>query len=300
MDGVLNVCKPLGPTSHDVVNQVRRIFGQKRVGHAGTLDPMAEGVLVVCLGRATRIVQYLVGARKEYRASMTLGRSTDTQDSTGKVTAEADASGVTQEALYGATRSFVGDIEQIPPMVSAVKYQGRRLYELARRGEQVERQPRQVTIHELELLSFAPGGNAEARISVICSSGTYIRTLCADIGAKLGCGAHMSSLVRTRVGRFDIETSVSLDALAGASTDTLAGYLVDMKDALGDMPSITLDRDEANSAVHGMPVASRTCSKGEFIRLLGPDSALLAVGAVSELDDGLVVRPKTVLADPGS
>ena len=237
MDGVLNIRKPGGPTSHDVVDEVRRIFEQKKVGHAGTLDPMATGVLVVCLGRATRIVEYLMGAPKEYRARMALGISTDTQDATGAVTGERDASPVTREAFEEAAAAFVGEIEQVPPMISALKHGGRPLYKLARDGITVERAPRTVTIHSIEVIGFQPGVGGqepgaegaspslllEAEIRVRCSSGTYIRTLCADIGEKLGCGAHMTALERTSVGRFRIEDSVTLEELCRASSEGRMG-----------------------------------------------------------------------------
>lgn len=297
MDGVLNVRKPCGPTSHDVVNQVRRAYGQKRVGHAGTLDPMAEGVLVVCLGKATRLVRYLVDTRKEYRATMVLGVTTDTQDATGKVTAEHDASCVTLDALLAAAQSFAGEIEQIPPMVSAVKHQGRRLYELARRGAEVEREPRRVTIYWLELLDFRPGPRAQADIAVTCSSGTYIRTLCAEIGAGLGCGAHMKSLVRTRVGRFRIEDSVPLDVLAETPQEALGRFVLGMGDALEDMPLVTLSQADADAAAHGMPARVKTPGQvGDSVRMLGPGGELLAIGVVSEA--GGIVKPKVVLIDP--
>lgn len=299
MDGVLNVQKPSGPTSHDVVAEIRRVYGQKKVGHCGTLDPIAEGVLVLCLGRATRIVQYLMGSGKDYRARMVLGATTDTQDVTGQVMETRDASGVTLEQMMEAAQAFVGEIEQVPPMVSAIKHHGRRLYELARDGKSVERKPRPITVHSLDVLEFVTGSAAEAEIYVRCTSGTYIRTLCADIGERLGCGAYMKSLVRTRVGAFGIEESLQLSELAGASRDQLADYLTDMGEALSDMPSVALRDAEARAIVHGLAVSVEIpCAEGESVRLLAPDGSTVGVGLVSLTDSGKVVLPKTVLVDP--
>ena len=165
MDGVLNIRKHGGPTSHDIVNQVRRLFGQKKVGHAGTLDPMATGVLLVCLGKATRLVEYLMGTQKEYRARLVLGQSTDTQDSTVKETSEHNASTITREDLERAAAMFVGEIEQVPPMISALKHQGKPLYKHAREGVIIERAPRPVTIYSIEITDFTPGPRAQAELS---------------------------------------------------------------------------------------------------------------------------------------
>lgn len=299
MDGVLNLNKPIGPTSHDVVAIVRRVFGQKRVGHIGTLDPMAEGVLVVCLGRATRLVQYMVGCDKEYRAVMALGSTTETQDATGKVTGQKDASGVTRESLLEAMGAFVGEIDQVPPMVSAIKRQGTPLYKLARQGREVERQPRRVTIQSLHLIDFRPGPNAEAEIVVTCSSGTYIRTLCADIGDRLGCGGHMKSLIRTRVGRFSIEDSVPLDVLRETPHDRLVERVIPAGEALADMPGVLLSEAEAKAAINGLVVESDTLEPGAgLVRMLCPDGSLVGVGMVCGDGSTKIVRPKTVLVGP--
>lgn len=309
MDGTLNLNKASGPTSHDVIDQVRRIFGQKRVGHAGTLDPMATGVLVVCLGKATRIVEYLSGGEKEYRAALTLGATTDTQDSTGEIASESDASAVTLDALENAARSFVGQIQQVPPMVSAVKHQGQRLYKLAREGKTVERAARAVTVHSIDIADFRPGSRAEAEIVVRCSSGTYIRTLCADIGEALGCGGMMSGLVRTRVGRFALEQSVTVEQLGEAQSDgRLGDYVISMADALGDMPAVVLDAEGVDRAMHGLAVdvgrgqhvpaqhrhvPAQHGEPGAIVRMMSDDGELVAIGVVSEQG---IVRPRKVLA----
>ena len=299
MDGVLNVRKTAGPTSHDIVNEVRRIFGLKKVGHAGTLDPMATGVLVVCMGKATRIVEYLVGVPKEYRAKMILGASTDTQDSTGVIISESDASSVTRSMLEDAVKAFVGDIEQIPPMVSALKHQGKPLYKLARQGITIERSARKINIYSIEVLNFTPGQKAEAEILVNCSSGTYIRTLCADIGEKLGCDAHMSMLDRTRVGRFTIEESSSIEQLYQMKSEgRLNTALVSIGDALDDMPSITLSNEDIMNVLHGLPVKTTTLTEtDDTVRMLSPEGQLIALGTVAAKDCEIIIKPRKVLAE---
>lgn len=292
MDGVLSVYKPEGPTSHDVVYQIRRLFGQKRVGHAGTLDPMATGVLVICLGKATRIVEYLMGARKEYRARFVLGATTSTEDSTGEIETERDASGITRRMLEQAAARFVGRIEQVPPMVSAVKHQGKRLYKLAREGKTVERKARLVDVYSTQVLSFAPGPRAEGEMLVSCGSGTYIRTLCADIGAALGCGGHMSALERTAVGRFRVEECAKLEELEAARDNgRLDECLIGPADALSDMPAVIVDEDGANRLVHGLPVAADGAEPGQEARLLTSDGSLVAIGVAGVGE----IRPRKVL-----
>ncbi|MCS6862747.1 MAG: tRNA pseudouridine(55) synthase TruB, partial [Abditibacteriales bacterium] len=211
MTGVLNLLKPPGMTAHDVVDFVRGLLQTQRVGHAGTLDPGAAGVLLVCVGEATRIVEYLMEGTKGYRAEVTFGVTTTTEDAQGDVIAERSATTVTEEKLRATLERFVGDIEQVPPMVSAVQVGGKRLHALARRGETVERPKRRVRVDAIQLLKFTAGERAVALMDVTCSKGTYIRTLAADIGAALGCGAHLSFLVRTRVGQFRLEDSLTLE-----------------------------------------------------------------------------------------
>lgn len=302
MDGVVNVHKTAGPTSHDVVDQVRRIYGQRRVGHAGTLDPMATGVLVVCLGKATRIVEYLVGTEKEYRATITLGMTTDTQDSTGEVLTESHSSGITIEALRQAAQPFVGEIEQVPPMVSAIKHEGKPLYKLAREGKTVERSARRVTIYSIDVAPLTiPSGESrsEAEMVVRCSSGTYIRTLCADIGDALGCGAVMSKLERTRVGRFSIDRAVTIDELRKAqSEDSLANHVSSISDALQDMPSIALDESGMWRVAHGIAVPSlEDIDAGSVVRLMSPEGVAVAIGVVIDENNTRVARPRKVLMD---
>lgn len=226
LEGVLVVDKPAGMTSHDVVQVVRRAAGQHRVGHTGTLDPDATGVLVCCLGRATKLVPYLQAGRKTYAATMVLGRETTTQDAAGEVVREVDASGIDEHALCVALTRFQGPIEQIPPMVSAVRVGGERLHEKARRGETVEREPRSVVVHELVLEDFTPGERAEASFLVTCSAGTYVRTLAADVGAALGVGGSLTSLRRIANGSFTVDTAVPLDEVRAAGQDDRLGELL--------------------------------------------------------------------------
>jgi tRNA pseudouridine55 synthase len=206
MHGVIILNKPKGMTSFAVVNTIHKLTKAK-AGHAGTLDPMAEGVLIILLGKYTKRASEFVASIKEYEAEITFGIETHSLDSTGKVTSRKEVN-VTEDQLREVMREFVGEIEQIPPMVSAIHYKGKRLYELVNDGIEVEREPRKITIHKLELLSFE-GRTASFRVS--CSKGTYIRSLCADIGAKLGCGAIMSKLTRTRSGEYSISDSISLE-----------------------------------------------------------------------------------------
>ncbi len=210
MDGILNINKPKGMTSHDVVLRVRKVFRLKKVGHAGTLDPDATGVLVICLGKATKAVRFLVNDNKEYEAVMILGISTDSQDASGRVLKKVDELKVSELEVRKALEKLQGQTDQIPPMLSAIHYQGKRLYQLARQGKVVERAPRKIKIFSLEILEMEL---PRVKFHVVCSKGTYIRTLCADAGEILGCGAHQAELVRIRSGNFHIRDSLTLEEL---------------------------------------------------------------------------------------
>ena len=207
-DGILAVHKPSGPTSHDIVAKIRRHFRFRKVGHGGTLDPMATGLLVILIGRGTKLANQFIASDKTYEGAMRLGVETDSQDAQGKVTREADAAAVTREQLEAEMGKFRGDIFQIPPMVSAVKVDGVPLYKRARRGETIERKPRLIHIYEFSLVDFRPP-LADFRLQ--CTKGTYARTLCADVGTGLGCGAHLQQLVRTRCGDITLEQAVPMD-----------------------------------------------------------------------------------------
>jgi len=213
MDGILNINKPQGKTSFSIVAMVKRLSGERRVGHAGTLDPAATGVLPVCLGQGTRIIEFLVDTTKAYRAQIELGVTTDTYDASGNITHQEDPSGITRKQLESAFSSFRGLIQQTPPMYSAVKHQGKRLYELARAGIRVERRSRPTRIYHLELVDWQP---PIVTMEVVCSKGTYIRSLAHDLGQTLGCGASLRSLIRLRCGLFDIKDAISLPQLEDA------------------------------------------------------------------------------------
>ena len=242
MDGVLVIDKPAGITSHDVVDQVRRALKTKRVGHGGTLDPDATGVLVIGVGRATRLLSYAQAGAKRYRAGARFGITTSTQDASGDVVATSDGR-VTEDQVRAALDGFVGAIEQIPPMVSAVKIGGERLYAKARRGEEVEREPRKVFVHKLELVSF-DALEQRAELDVTCSGGTYVRTLVHDLGARLGVGAHLTALRRVAVGGFAVADAIDIDEV---SPETLRPLV----DAVGEMPRVDLDAAQADDVAHG-------------------------------------------------
>jgi tRNA pseudouridine55 synthase len=216
-DGVVVVDKPAGMTSHDVVDEMRKLFGTRRVGHAGTLDPDATGVLVIALGKATKLLPYAADSDKSYTATARFGTTTSTQDASGQELSRADASSLTEEDVARTLARFRGDIEQIPPMVSAVKVGGERLYKKARRGEEVERQPRKVHVAGFDLTAFTAGTQPEATLEITCSAGTYVRTLVHDLGHAVGTGAHMTGLRRTRVGGFSEADAIPLQQVTAAN-----------------------------------------------------------------------------------
>ncbi len=284
MNGILNIDKPAGMTSHDVVGRVRRIAHLKRVGHAGTLDPDATGVLLVCLGQATRLSDYLVDEGKAYRAVLALGQTTTTEDASGDVLTEGDASYLTEDNLAALLPRFTGDIQQIPPMVSAVHHEGKRLHELARAGVTVERAARTIRVDAIELLDFTPGALAQATLDIVCGKGTYIRTLCADLGAALGVGGHMASLRRTRVGAFTADSATPLDAL---TEENLPGLLVSSAAALKDWPAHSAVTDAAWNDVKSGRALLSVLPPGTVARILGSRGELIALGRA----DGEHLRP---------
>lgn len=270
-DGLVVVDKPAGWTSHDVVGKLRRVYGTRRVGHAGTLDPMATGVLLVGIGRATRLLRFLQTEGKAYRAEITFGVATDTLDAEGEVTETHDVA-LTAGALRGALAGFVGEIDQVPPMVSAIKVGGRKLYELARQGQEVERAPRRVTIERLDLVELVDGPHPRATVEVECSSGTYVRSLAFDLGAALGAPAHLSALRRTRVGAYPLADAVTVAAIEADP----AGALRPPRDAVRSLPMVVLDAAGVDDARHGRKVALGPVGEGPHA-LLDPGGALVAV-----------------------
>lgn len=272
--GLVVVDKPAGWTSHDVVAKLRGVYGQKRVGHAGTLDPDATGVLLVGLGRATRLLRFLQAEPKTYRGTVCFGVATSTLDAAGEVLDRREMP-VSREQVERAARSFVGEIDQVPPMVSAVKVGGRRLHELARRGEEVERAARHVRVDTFDVEGFEPGPYPLATVLVQCSSGTYVRTLAADLGAALGGPAHLESLRRLGVGSFGLDEAHSLEAIASDPDAVVLTPAVAMR----GLEAVKLDEERAAAVLHGMTFAANGLEAGGDgpFAMLAPDGALLAV-----------------------
>jgi tRNA pseudouridine55 synthase len=273
-DGLVVVDKPAGFTSHDVVARLRRAYGQRRVGHAGTLDPDATGLLLVGLGRVTRLLRFLQAADKEYRADVRFGVATNTLDAAGEVLDRQEMP-LTREQVEQAATHFVGDIEQVPPMVSAIKVGGRRLHELARRGEEVERAPRRVHIAQVEVEAFEPGPYPLATVHIECGSGTYVRTLAADLATALGGLGHVETLRRLRIGAFGLDEARTLDAI---EADPPAA-LLPPREAVRDLEPLKIDAESARGIRHGMTFPSGSLGEvgtGPFA-VIGPDAELLAV-----------------------
>lgn len=278
--GVLNVNKPSGMTSHDVVDRIRRAAKIKQVGHTGTLDPMATGVLPICVGRATKIQQFLIAQDKEYDVKMELGLITDSQDRTGTVLEERPMPDLSREYLDSVLTQFTGEIMQTPPMISAKHHKGKRLYELARQGVEVKRDPCKIVIHKLELTDIRP---PFVHFLVTCSKGTYIRTLCHDMGEAMQSGAVMAGLSRVRCGRFHIDQSVDLAELR--SPEDVADKLFDLNQALDSMPAVMVGSEGKASLFCGRALAGGAITRmsgdfnsGAFVRVTSRDGSLIGVG----------------------
>lgn len=275
VNGFLNIDKPAGNTSADVVTKVRRWSGQRHVGHGGTLDPMATGVLPVCLGQATRLASFITESHKTYRAEVMLGESTDTYDSEGSTTASADPTSVTREQVQALLPSFSGAILQQPPMYSAIKHRGQRLYRLARAGIEVERPHREVQVFRIELIDWQP---PRLSIEVECGRGTYIRSLAHDMGQALGCGAHLTALMRTSCGPFDMTDSLTLDRVEAAfRNDDWRKLLLPMDTVLGRLTAVTLSEADERSVADGRPIAIDGDPGEGRRRAYSADGRLLAV-----------------------
>lgn len=307
MLGALIIDKPEGITSHDVVARVRRVMETRRVGHAGTLDPFATGVLVVCIGRATRLVQFLVGLDKEYLATVTLGFATDTQDRTGKqITPLLTSNELSLEDLRTVLNEFTGPQFQTPPMFSAKKVGGERLYKAAREGREVTREPVNIVVHSAELiedveavLTMNDDGTRDFRMRVRCSSGTYVRTLANDIGDRLGIGAHLSELRRTAVGHFGVAESRTLNEMEAMSREDASALLVNPADMLSHLRTVVLDEDRIRRVSSGRSfqlsqAEMAAIGKEEMpLRLCDREDRLVAVGYYDSGVQG--VRPRIVL-----
>jgi tRNA pseudouridine55 synthase len=317
-DGLLLIDKEAGGTSHDVVQRVRRILGEKRVGHCGTLDPDATGLLLVTVGIATRLTRFLISAPKVYEGTIRFGVATDTYDAAGRVTAEAPAAGLTHDAVAAAMAGFVGEIDHASPAYSAKKHQGRKLYELARRGEEVPVETKRVTVYEFTPvgeISASPGAGLrpdspgaglrpdDARIDfrLACSSGTYARTLAHEVGRAVGTGAHLARLRRLRIGTFDVENSVSLDALAAAveAGEAPGSAWIPFDDVPLPFAEVTADAQQERRVLHGQTVLVRDLGgeEGDWVRLVDRRHKTLAVGTVAERigERGVgIVQPRIV------
>lgn len=310
MDGILLVDKPSGPTSFDVVRRLRFLGTGRKAGHTGTLDPLATGLLPVCLGNATRIAAFITEGDKTYEGTIRLGVETDTWDATGKVVAERPIEGLTASDVERALTAMAGTYWQTPPMFSAVKVGGKRLYELARRGEEVERKPRKVHVHRIEMRGYDPA-TGEVSFFVHCSRGTYVRSLANELGEALGVGAHLASLRRLGSGSFSVEQALPLDEILDLARsgrrELLERHVLPMREALRDLPEVRVDEERAKKVAHGMALGARDLAlsgmkrlpEGTRVRITGPDERLLAVaeqrpGALRYLR--VLVTPANLLA----
>ena len=309
VNGVLIIDKPAGITSHDVVARVRNILRVKRVGHTGTLDPFATGVLVILVGRATRLAQFLSGAEKEYAGVIRLGYATNTGDATGtriETRTRATAANLSLEEIETAMSSLRGEIEQTPPMFSARKVGGEKLYELARRGKEVERKSARVQIFQFhavsanDSLTVNDDETCDIAVHVVCSAGTYVRVLAEDLGHRLGLGAHLCELRRTRAGHFRVEQALLPEQLAELSdSDLLAQVLISPDTALSHLPSIDLSSDDVHRVVHGINLqidgAGSNWKGNENVRMRDPNGDLVAIGAYDV--EGNYLHPRVVIAN---
>ena len=284
MNGVIIIDKPKGKTSHDIVGILRKKFGTRRVGHTGTLDPLATGVLPVCIGNATRAADMLIESDKKYRATFLLGKRSDTLDIEGQITEENEVS-VSEEDVRRVVSEFIGEQDQIPPMYSAIKKDGKKLYDLAREGIEIEREPRHINIYSIDICDIAL---PTVTIDVHCSKGTYIRSLCDDIGTKLGCGAVMTELRRTYTAGFAIEDAYTIDELD--KLEDLSGTLKTTDSLFLSLPEIQLNEKQEKSITNGVRMTWRNGKEGETYRVYAPDGRFLCI---SRLEDMRLVLVKS-------
>jgi len=304
MNGILNILKPKGISSHKAVREVRNILNIPKAGHAGTLDPSASGVLLVCIGQATKIVEFLVGMKKHYQGEMILGISTDTQDSEGKIIQKGEVgTDINENRIKDIFKKYEGTISQMPPMFSAAHYKGERLYRLARKGIEVKRDLKKIKIYQLDLINFYQKVNPIVKFEVICSKGTYIRTLCNDIGNELGCGAHLSNLVRKKVGKFCIEDSLNLEEL---KKEKVLGkrYLISIDSALEELNKITVKSEATKTVLNGGVISSEQIVEipeglktriSKFVKIFDAKGNLLSIGAsIKENGKNIFFKQKKV------
>lgn len=281
MNGIIVIDKPQGKTSHNMVSFMRRITKIRKIGHTGTLDPMATGVLPLCIGSATKAADMLTLSDKAYRAEFVLGKTTDTLDAEGNVLSECEVN-VTEDEIREAILSFTGEIEQVPPMYSAIKQDGKKLYELARKGIEVERKIRRVTIHSIDIIEIDMQEN-RAVIEVNCSKGTYIRTLCDDIGKKLGCGAYMTALRRIKTGCFEIKDAYTVEEIEKLAQGGMLEQKLKSVDSLfAEYDSIHLNEKQTKSIKNGVRMSWRGKTEGETLRLYDNEGNFICVSRVED------------------
>ncbi|MTI82850.1 MAG: tRNA pseudouridine(55) synthase TruB [Firmicutes bacterium] len=304
MDGIINVLKPPGMTSHDVVQFIRKLIGKRKVGHTGTLDPGAAGVLTICCGKATKIIQFM-DHTKEYRAEVSFGTATSTLDSFGQVIKEQDCSSLTLDEVREGLQKFKGEIEQIPPMTSAIKHKGKKLYELARAGLEVERKKRRVNIFFARIVNAFDIGtpNPKVIMDIGCSAGTYVRTLCSDLGENLGCCAHMSFLLRVRAGSFGILDTFTLEELEEKKHHgELGEVLVSLDQALSNLPTVRVEDELVDAVKNGNRIFFETGTEmqlqgNQLVCMQGPQG-VIAIGKTLDKNtqvDTINIQPVKVL-----
>lgn len=299
MDGILNIYKEKGFTSHDVVAVVRKVLLMKKVGHTGTLDPDAEGVLPICVGRGTKLSDIIMDGRKSYRAILHLGVTTTTEDASGEVIEEKPAE-FDEEKIRETVEGFIGELEQIPPMYSAVKVNGKKLYELAREGKEIQRKARKITVYDIRIRRFIPPCRVE--IDVDCSKGTYIRTLCADIGKTLGCGGHMASLLRTATGAFSLENAIKLGELkALAETGQVETVLLRLEDALNEYTKVFVSEKSTKLLYNGGKIrnkffqAEKEIVAGQIVTVFDHEKKLIGLYTIIEEEKDFFIKPFKML-----
>ena len=303
VNGVLLLNKPIGLTSNKVLQKVRWLFDANRAGHTGALDPLASGVLPLCFGEATKFSQYLLDSDKYYRSTYTLGISTTTGDSEGEVISQQDASNITLQQVQDKIQYFQGEIDQVPSMYSALKHNGQPLYKLARQGIEIDRPARQITIFDYQIIDFRPGTNAKVDVEVHCSKGTYIRTLAEDLGAALGCGAHVSALHRFRAGPFDEQQTISLKELEKlkeqGSVEELDQLLKPVDTPVSNYPAVEFDQIMAGYFQLGQEISANKAfhqgQEGDIVRVFREGGTFLGIGTVTE--DGKVAPKRLIVED---
>jgi tRNA pseudouridine55 synthase len=299
MDGVLNVYKHPGATSHDIVDMARKALNMKKIGHAGTLDPLAEGVLLLCIGKGTRLSDYLAELPKEYLAEITFGITTSTFDAEGEITSKCDKE-VFEEEIREVLKEFLGEIEQVPPPSSAVRYKGKRLYEWAKEGINVEPPPRKVTIYSLELVKFDKG-ERKGIFRINCSKGTYIRALARDIGVRIGTGAYLSNLMRTRVGPFRADEALPANYLKRENISFIEGKIIPLTEALPHFPLFVVDHKQALRISSGASITIKRnlFPLGKLIRVVSSDRKLISIARVEVKGGQFYLKPEKVFGYEG-